>query len=165
MLAIILAHGFAISDDGSEATDGCPFVGSVEKRDVDVRVGGEVVRFAGVGVGVEKEVYAAVLLVGRALAMPICLCWARGKVVEKRSGVTHTSSNSHTPTNQHPCLRIPRRHHSKFVRLSKFHQCLNLFFKRNILLCVLRLVRVGGGGASGGRVASWVRHCGVCGMK
>lgn len=32
---------------------------------------------------------------------------------------TYRSSNSHTPANQHPRLRIPRRHHAELIGLCK----------------------------------------------
>ena len=62
MLGVVLPNKIAICDYGGEATDRRPFVGGIEEGDIDVGVGGEVVRFSAMGVGVEEEVYAAVFL-------------------------------------------------------------------------------------------------------
>lgn len=62
MLAIILAHQIAVCDDSRKAGNGGPFVARVEKGDVDVGIGGEVVGLPGVGVGVEEEVDTSILL-------------------------------------------------------------------------------------------------------
>lgn len=62
---IIFANHLAIDDNFGFAANGSPFAGGIEEGDVDFGVGFQVVGFAGFGVGVEEEVDAAALLVGR----------------------------------------------------------------------------------------------------
>ena len=59
---VVLADGFAVSDDGGFAADGGPFARRVQEGDIDLRVRFQVVRLPGFGVGVEKQVDAAALL-------------------------------------------------------------------------------------------------------
>jgi hypothetical protein len=59
---VVLVDDGAVGEDRGRAGEGGPFAGGVQEGDVDVPVGGEVVGFAGFGVGVEEEVDAAVLL-------------------------------------------------------------------------------------------------------
>ena len=73
---------------------------------------------------------------------------------------TYARSNSHTPTNQHPRLRIPRRHHAELIRLGEFDQCLYFLLERDVLLGVFGLIWVDGGGAGTGDVCAWVGHFG-----
>ena len=61
---VVLADKLAVSGDSSGAGDGSPFTGGVEEGDIDGGVRGQVVGFAGFGVGVEEEVYAAGFLCG-----------------------------------------------------------------------------------------------------
>ena len=56
---VVFVDEFAVGRDGGGAGDGGPFAGGVEEGDVDGGVGGEIVSFAGFGVGVEEEVDAA----------------------------------------------------------------------------------------------------------
>lgn len=53
---VVLAHDLAVRDDGGLARDGGPLARRVEEGDVDARVGVQVVRLAGLGVGVEEQV-------------------------------------------------------------------------------------------------------------
>lgn len=61
---VVLFDAGAVGLDGSGARDGGPLAGVVEEGEVDVGVLGEVVGLAGLGVGVEDEVDAVVLLWG-----------------------------------------------------------------------------------------------------
>lgn len=56
---IVLLDQLAVRDDLGRAADGGPLAKRVQESDVDVRVGGDVVRLAGLGVSVEEEVDAA----------------------------------------------------------------------------------------------------------
>ena len=49
----MLAHLFAVGDDAGGAGDGGPLAGAVDEGDVDGGVVAQVVRLAGLGVGVE----------------------------------------------------------------------------------------------------------------
>lgn len=57
-----LLDGGTVGDDGGAAGDGRPFARGRQESDVDVGVVGEVVGFAGFGVGVEEEVDAVAFL-------------------------------------------------------------------------------------------------------
>ena len=59
---VVLLDCVAVGLDDGFAGDGGPFTGVVEEAEVDVRVGFEVVCFAGFGVGVEDEVDGVFLL-------------------------------------------------------------------------------------------------------
>ncbi len=59
---VVFLDDGAIGDDFRGARDRGPFAGGVEEGNVDVRVGGDVGGLAGLGVGVEDEVYALVFL-------------------------------------------------------------------------------------------------------
>lgn len=59
---VVLAYLFAVGLDFGGAGDGGPFAGAVDEADVYFAVLGEVVGFAGFGVGVEEEVDAVALL-------------------------------------------------------------------------------------------------------
>lgn len=59
---VVLLDAGAVGLDGSGAGDGGPLAGVVEEGKVDIGVLGEVVGLAGLGVGVEDEVDAVVLL-------------------------------------------------------------------------------------------------------
>lgn len=61
---VVLLDAGAVGLNGSGAGDGGPLAGVVEESEVDVGVLGEVVGLAGLGVGVEDEVDAVVLLRG-----------------------------------------------------------------------------------------------------
>ena len=58
---VVLADLFAVGLDGGFAANAGPFAGVVEEAEVDVRMGFEVVGFAGFGVGVEDEVDVVLL--------------------------------------------------------------------------------------------------------
>ena len=55
---IVFLDGGAVCEDAGLAGDGGPFASAVEEGDVDGAVGGDVVGFAGFGVGVEDQVDA-----------------------------------------------------------------------------------------------------------
>lgn len=59
---VVLADHLTVSDDVSFAGDRGPFAGGIEKSDVDLGLGFEVIRFARFGICVEKEVNAATFL-------------------------------------------------------------------------------------------------------
>lgn len=59
--AVVLPDGVAVGDDGRVARHRGPFARGVEEGHVDVRVAGDVVRLARLGVGVEDQVDAVVL--------------------------------------------------------------------------------------------------------
>lgn len=59
---VVLLDAGAVGLDGGEARDAGPLAGVVEEGEVDVGVLGQVVGLAGLGVGVEDEVDAVVLL-------------------------------------------------------------------------------------------------------
>jgi hypothetical protein len=59
---VVLLDRLAVRLDGGEAGDGGPFAGGVQEGDVDVRVGLQLIRLAGLGVGVKDEVDAAAFL-------------------------------------------------------------------------------------------------------
>lgn len=61
-LGIIFLDGFPVSYNARGARDGSPFARRVEERDVNMRVGLEVIGFAGFRVGVEDEIDTAILL-------------------------------------------------------------------------------------------------------
>lgn len=52
--SIVLGHQAAVGINGGSSSDGSPLSRGVDKGDVDVRVGGEVVSLARLGVGVEE---------------------------------------------------------------------------------------------------------------
>ena len=64
LLRVVLVDHVAVDDHIGGAGDGGPFACTVEEGHVDVVVFGEVVGFAGFGVGVEDQVDAAGFLKG-----------------------------------------------------------------------------------------------------
>jgi hypothetical protein len=60
--AVVLLDQATICDNLSDAADRRPLARAVEERDVDVRVLGQLVRLVRLGVGVEEQVNATVLL-------------------------------------------------------------------------------------------------------
>ena len=60
---VMLAHRFTVVDDLGGAADGSPLTRRVQERDVDVRIGLQLVRLPRLGVGVEDEVDVVFLLI------------------------------------------------------------------------------------------------------
>ena len=65
----MLGDQAAVGINGGSSSDGSPLSRGVDKGDVDVRVGGEVVSLARLGVGVEEQVNASSLLKGVSVDM------------------------------------------------------------------------------------------------
>lgn len=59
---VVLGHDGAVGDDGGVAGDGGPFAGVVAEGHIAVGVGVDVVCLSRLGVGVEDQINAAVLL-------------------------------------------------------------------------------------------------------
>ena len=59
---VVFTNHFTISNNIGFAGDGGPFAGGIEKGDVDLGFGLEIISFTGFGIGVEKEVDAASFL-------------------------------------------------------------------------------------------------------
>lgn len=60
--AIVLLNQGSVSDDTGLPSDGSPLSGRVDESDVNVRVAGDVVGLARLGIGVEEKVNAIGLL-------------------------------------------------------------------------------------------------------
>lgn len=56
--AVVLLDEGSVYDNVGEAADRGPLAGGVQEADVDVRIVGEIVSLAGLGVGVEEEIDA-----------------------------------------------------------------------------------------------------------
>ena len=67
---IVFPDGLTVSDNVGFAGDRGPFAGGIEEGDVDLGFGLEIIGFAGLGVGVEKEVNAATFLRWRKRSAP-----------------------------------------------------------------------------------------------
>lgn len=59
---VVLFDVGAAGADGGAAGDGGPFARGGDEGEVDVGVGGEIVSFSGLGIGVKEEVYAVLFL-------------------------------------------------------------------------------------------------------
>lgn len=73
---VIFAYHCTISNDVCLSRDGSPLAGRIEKGNIDLRVGLQIVGFAGLGVGMKYEIDAiAFLFRGRGSTLATEMCW------------------------------------------------------------------------------------------
>lgn len=134
---VVLLDAGAVGLNGSGAGDGGPLAGVVEESEVDVGVLGEVVGLAGLGVGVEDEVDAVVLLRGGVRCVSDWLCggwW------------THPGGEGHASAGEQTILGLGS-HHAELALVDEGLEVLDLLLEGGVL-DVLCGVRVGGLSAS-----------------
>ena len=148
---VVLVDFFAVGDDGGGAGNRGPLAAAGEEANVDVGVVLEVVRLAGLGVGVEDQVDAVAFLQ--------CTCQMRCLGSGNGGEEMYLCGQSHAAGGQ-KAVADARGHHAELLLVDECDQVLDLLLQLGRLL-VLGGVRVRWLVGRGGLGVA-VRHSGGC---